>query len=215
MIKGFFITGTDTNIGKTVVSAILVNKFQGIYWKPIQCGTDSFGKKDSEIIEKLCDQKQIIEEFFFLKKPLSPNIASNIENIKIKINDFKGFQKFKYKNTIIIEGAGGLNVPINNSQLMVDLMKFIDLPVILVSRTKLGTINHTLMSLEIIKKKKINLKGIIFVGNDEPNTIRTIKEFGKIIFKREVDILGRVPIVKNLNKKKIKEFEKLIEFNKR
>ena len=92
-------------------------------------------------------------------------------------------------DTIIIEGAGGLNVPINNSQLMVDLMKFIDLPVILVSRTKLGTINHTLMSLEIIKKKKINLKGIIFVGNDEPSTIRTIKEFGKIIFKPEFFIL--------------------------
>ena len=153
MVKGFFITGTDTNIGKTIISAILVNKLQGIYWKPIQCGTDSFGKKDSEIIQKLCEKKQIIEEFFFLKNPLSPNIAADIENIKIKMNDFKGFQKFNFKNKIIIEGAGGLNVPINKSKLMVDLIKFLDLPVILVSRTKLGTINHTLMSLEIIKKK--------------------------------------------------------------
>ena len=108
-----------------------------------------------------------------------------------------------------------MNVPLNNKSLVVDLVRFLKLPLILVSRTNLGTINHTLMYLEIIKKKKINLKGIIFVGNDEPSTIRTIKEFGKIIFKREVDILGRVPIVKNLNKKKIKEFEKLIEFNKR
>ena len=157
MVKGFFITGTDTNIGKTVVSAILVNKFQGIYWKPIQCGTDSFGKKDSEIIQKLCDQKQIIEEFFFLKKPLSPNIASNIENIKIKINDFKGFQKFKYKNTIIIEGAGGLYVPLNDDKTMIDLMSFFNLPVILVCRTKLGTINHTLLSISLLRQKNIQL----------------------------------------------------------
>ena len=81
MKKGFFISGTDTNVGKTILSAILVNKLNAIYWKPIQCGLNKFGEKDSDVIKKLCMKKFIISEKFFLKAPLSPNIASKMQNI--------------------------------------------------------------------------------------------------------------------------------------
>ena len=116
MIDGFFISGTDTNVGKTIVSAILVEKFNGIYWKPIQCGVNKFGEKDSDIILKLCTKREVLKESFFFKKPLSPNIASKKDGIKINLSAFKSFVKKKILKKVIIEGAGGLNVPINDKQ---------------------------------------------------------------------------------------------------
>ena len=89
MLDGYFISGTDTNVGKTIVSAILVNKFDGIYFKPIQCGLSLDGKKDSDIIKEICIKKTILEEKYFLKTPASPNIAAKMERKKIKIDDFK------------------------------------------------------------------------------------------------------------------------------
>ena len=154
MPRTYFISGTDTNVGKTIVSTVLATKLEAYYFKPIQCGLNEMNLRDSEIVKSLSDKVKILNELYFLKKPLSPFVAAKYEKKKIDVGKILKFvKKFKTKK-LVIEGAGGLNVPINSNYLMSDLCKKLDTPLILVSRTKLGTINHTLMSLEVIKKKK-------------------------------------------------------------
>ena len=211
MPRTYFISGTDTNVGKTIVSTVLATKLEAYYFKPIQCGLNEMNLRDSEIVKSLSDKVKILNELYFLKKPLSPFVAAKYEKKKIDVDKILKFVKnFKTKK-LVIEGAGGLNVPINSNYLMSDLCKKLDTPLILVSRTKLGTINHTLMSLEVIKKKKINLLGIIFFGKQELETLETIKFFGKKILKKNIKILGRLPVAKELSKNTIQAFTKKIE----
>ncbi len=211
MPKTYFISGTDTNVGKTIVSAVLATKLEAHYFKPIQCGLNKMNLKDSEVVKSLSNKAKILNELYFLKKPLSPFVAAKQEKKKIDVNKILQFVKnFKTKK-LVIEGAGGLNVPINSNYLMSDLCQKLNTPLILVSRTKLGTINHTLMSLEVIKKKKINLLGIIFFGKKELETLETIKFFGKKILKKNIKILGRLPVAKKLSKNTIQTFTKKIK----
>ena len=192
MSKGYFISGTDTGVGKTLVASILVNKFDAIYYKPIQCGVDKFGYRDSDIITKNCNRKTILPETYFFEKGLSPNIAADFE-----------------KKKIFIEGAGGLNVPLNEKLLMIDLIKFFNFPVILVSRSQLGTINHTLLSINLLKQKKIKLCGIVFVGDNEPETFKTISKFGKKIYGKKINIIAKIPFKSVINKKSVEDIKTL------
>jgi len=209
--RTYFISGTDTNVGKTIVSAVLATKLEAYYFKPIQCGLNKMNLKDSEVVKSLSNKAKILNELYFLKKPLSPFVAAKQEKKKIDVNKILQFVKNLKTKKLVIEGAGGLNVPINSNYLMSDLCQKLNTPLILVSRTKLGTINHTLMSLEVIKKKKIKLLGIIFFGKKELETLETIKFFGKKILKKNIKILGRLPIAKELSKNTIQAFTKKIE----
>ena len=211
MPRTYFISGTDTNVGKTIVSAVLATKLEAYYFKPIQCGLNKMNLKDSEVVKSLSNKAKILNELYFLKKPLSPFVAAKQEKKKIDVNKILQFVKNLKTKKLVIEGAGGLNVPINSNYLMSDLCQKLDTPLILVSRTKLGTINHTLMSLEVIKKKKINLLGIIFFGKKELETLETIKFFGKKILKKNIKILGRLPVAKELSKNTIQAFTQKIE----
>ena len=211
MPRTFFISGTDTNVGKTIVSAVLATKLEAHYFKPIQCGLNKMNLKDSEVVKSLSNKAKILNELYFLKKPLSPFVAAKQEKKKIDVNKILQFVKNLKTKKLVIEGAGGLNVPINSNYLMSDLCQKLNTPLILVSRTKLGTINHTLMSLEVIKKKKIKLLGIIFFGKKELETFETIKFFGKKILKKNIKILGRLPVAKELSKNTIQAFTKKIE----
>lgn len=211
MLDGYFISGTDTNVGKTIVSAILVNKFDGIYFKPIQCGLSFDGKKDSDIIKEICIRKTILEEKYFLKTPASPNIAAKMERKKIKIDDFKSLRNKKFSKKLFVEGAGGLSVPLNESSTMADLAKFFQLPVILVCRTSLGTINHTLLSISLLSNKKIKLRGLVFVGKKELETIKTILKFGQREYNKKIEILAMIPNLKEINKSSIDEMKNLFE----
>ena len=211
MPRTYFISGTDTNVGKTIVSAVLTTKLEAHYFKPIQCGLNKMNLKDSEVVKSLSNKAKILNELYFLKKPLSPFVAAKQEKKKIDVNKILQFVKNLKTKKLVIEGAGGLNVPINSNYLMSDLCQKLNTPLILVSRTKLGTINHTLMSLEVIKKKKINLLGIIFFGKKELETMETIKFFGKKILKKNIKILGRLPVAKELSKNTIQAFTKKIE----
>ena len=211
MPRTYFISGTDTNVGKTIVSAVLATKLEAHYFKPIQCGLNKMNLKDSEVVKSLSNKAKILNELYFLKKPLSPFVAAKQEKKKIDVNKILQFVKNLKTKKLVIEGAGGLNVPINSNYLMSDLCQKLDTPLILVSRTKLGTINHTLMSLEVIKKKKINLLGIIFFGKKELETMETIKFFGKKILKKNIKILGRLPVAKELSKNTIQAFTQKIE----
>ena len=211
MPRTYFISGTDTNVGKTIVSAVLATKLEAHYFKPIQCGLNKMNLKDSEVVKSLSNKAKILNELYFLKKPLSPFVAAKQEKKKIDVNKILQFVKNLKTKKLVIEGAGGLNVPINSNYLISDLCQKLNTPLILVSRTKLGTINHTLMSLEVIKKKKINLLGIIFFGKKELETMETIKFFAKKILKKNIKILGRLPVAKELSKNTIQAFTKRIE----
>ena len=211
MPRTYFISGTDTNVGKTIVSAVLATKLEAHYFKPIQCGLNKMNLKDSEVVKSLSNKAKILNELYFLKKPLSPFVAAKQEKKKIDVNKILQFVKNLKTKKLVIEGAGGLNVPINSNYLMSDLCQKLNTPLILVSRTKLGTINHTLMSLEVIKKKKIKLLGIIFFGKKELETFETIKFFGKKILKKNIKILGRLPVAKKLSKNTIQTFTKKIK----
>ena len=210
MIKGFFISGTGTNVGKTIVSSVLVKKLGADYFKPIQCGKNSSSETDSDVVKKLCPKVKIFTESYFFNKPESPNIASQKENKKVELKKLLKIRKEKTNNKIIIEGAGGLQVPINDNYLMSDVAKKFNLPLILVAKTSLGTINHTLMSIQIIKEKKINFCGIVFIGNNREKTIKTIKLFGERILKNKIKIIGIVPKVKKITRKSIDNFTKLL-----
>ena len=211
MPRTYFISGTDTNVGKTIVSAVLATKLEAHYFKPIQCGLNKMNLKDSEVVKSLSNKAKILNELYFLKKPLSPFVAAKQEKKKIDVNKILQFVKNLKTKKLVIEGAGGLNVPINSNYLMSDLCQKLNTPLILVSRTKLGTINHTLMSLEVIKKKKLNLIGIIFFGKKELETLETIRFFGKKILKKNIKILGRLPVAKELSRNTIQAFTKKIE----
>ncbi|MAY90222.1 MAG: dethiobiotin synthase [Rickettsiales bacterium] len=211
-LNGFFVTGTDTNIGKTIVSAVLVNKLNANYWKPIQCGKDEENLTDSQKIKNLLnlENHKIYPETYVLSNPLSPNIAAKKENVIIDLEKLKK-QKIEQNKFTIVEGAGGLLVPINEKYLVIDMIKYFKLPVILVAKTELGTINHTLLSLEVLANRSQQIKGIIFVGKNHQDTIQTIKYFSKEILSCEVKVLGVINLVNKINKNNIIEFGNLIK----
>ena len=125
MPRTYFISGTDTNVGKTIVSAVLATKLEAYYFKPIQCGLNEMNLKDSEVVKSLSDKVKILNELYFLKKPLSPFVAAKQEK-KIDVNKILQFVKNLKTKKLVIEGAGGLNVPINSNYLMSDLCQKLD-----------------------------------------------------------------------------------------
>lgn len=158
----FFITGTDTSVGKTVVSAMLTIGLGAAYWKPIQSGLEPI--TDTNYIQRVTelDESHFIHERFRFSQPLSPHAAAAIDRVQISLTDFDLPQITKPH--LIVEGAGGLLVPINQQDLIIDLIKYLNLPVCLVTRSTLGTINHTLLSLVALRQAKIPVLGVIING---------------------------------------------------
>ena len=210
--NGFFITAIDTNIGKTIVSAILVNKFKANYWKPIQCGVDRNNLSDSKVVKKLVigSSQKIFKESYFFLDPVSPNLAAKKENIKISmrlmLNDFK-----KVEKPVIVEGAGGVLVPINNKEFVIDLIKVLKLPTIVVAKTSLGTINHTLLTINALNIKNQTIYGIIFVGDENIQVEKTILSFSRKIIKN-IKNLGRIPVFEKITRSNIVKLEKYLNF---
>ena len=209
MNKGFFITGSDTGVGKTLFSSILLQKFNYDYWKPIQTG--NFIDNDTLNLKKILNSNHI--KFhkcsYSLKKPLSPHLASKYQNIIININKIRKPKTFK---PLIVEGAGGILVPLNKKKLIIDLIKKFRLPVIIVSKSILGTINHTLMTIEILKKNKINIFGVVLNNikkkKEGDENAKSIEYFGK------TKVLVKIPSIKNISKKKILNLSNKKSFNK-
>jgi dethiobiotin synthase len=172
-----FITGTDTDVGKTIVSAWVCMHASANYWKPIQTGDDS----DKNVVRKFSPHTKIIPEAYKLKAPLSPYDSAKLENVKI---DLESFNKCSKNNKdlapTVIEGAGGVLVPIAENFLMADLIKMFGAKVLIVAKSRLGMINHLLMTVEVLKARKIDIVGIIMNGEVEDNLKRTIEEFSKL-----------------------------------
>lgn len=165
----YFITAIDTDSGKTLVSAILCEALHADYWKPIQAGLP----RDSETVTSLVsnNRTRIHPERYLLNTPASPHAAAKIDGIKIQLHDFKVPES---KNDLIIEGAGGCLVPLNDTDFVIDLIKLLNTKVILVSDLYLGSINHTLLTIEALKKRNIPVKGIVFNGESNPESERII-----------------------------------------
>lgn len=164
MIERIFVSGIGTGVGKTVASAVLVQALEAEYWKPIQTGAGE--DDDSKIVARLASHSdvKIHKEAFSLKLPASPHHAASHENITIRCSDLV---VPRCERTLIIEGAGGLLVPINESSLMIDLVTQFNAVCVLVAGSYLGNINHSLLSIEALKSRGLPFAGIIF--NGEPN----------------------------------------------
>jgi len=174
----FFITGTDTGVGKTVVAAILTKILAGNYWKPIQTGiTDDV--LDRVTVKTLTDlpDHHFHASTYELKPRLSPNHAAELENVNI---DIYQCHIPLTDRALIIEGAGGVFVPLNQQHSMLDLMAHINFPVIIVSRGTLGTLNHTLLTIHALRQRNIKIHGVIFSGELNPANQKTIEQWGNI-----------------------------------
>ncbi len=196
MTQGVIVTGTDTDVGKTVFAAALAAALGATYWKPIQCGLEGGG--DTKRVSALSGlpPDRIHPEVYRLAMAASPHRAAEAEGIeispvKLKLPDIAG--------PLVVEGAGGLMVPVNRQTLMIDLFASWRLPVILVARTALGTINHSLLSIEALNGRNIPILGIAFVGDENPDTERTIVEMGN------VRRLGRLPHLSPLTRESLRD----------
>lgn len=195
MSNRIIITGTDTDVGKTMFSAALMLALEEAgaapnYWKPIQSGiTDSVDTKRVQTLTGLSQDRFLPEKHIF-SQPLSPHRAAELDGLQVDIDALEKKSNLpEFDGTLIIEGAGGLMVPLTRKNLQINLYKKWKLPVILCARTGLGTINHTLLSLEAIWARRIPLKGIAFIGDENEDNMNTIKQFAN------VKILGRLPMI--------------------
>jgi dethiobiotin synthetase len=190
MTRRFVVSGTDTNVGKTVFSAGLAGALGAFYWKPIQSGVAPEGDKETVMRLSGLPADHILPERYRLNAPLSPHRSAELDGIVIQPAMLVPPDGL---GPLVIEGAGGLMVPITRAFLQIDLYQKWHLPVILVTRTTLGTINHTLLSIAAMRSRGIPIHGIAFVGEDNSDNIRTIGEIG------DVRVLGRLPHLPQLN----------------
>lgn len=202
MNKQYIITGIGTDVGKTVVSAVVAEALQATYWKPVQAG--DLDNSDSIKIERLTKNVTVLPEAFRLTEPMSPHAAADIDGVNISAEDLS---LPSIEGNFIVEGAGGLMVPINSEGfLYADAFEKWNLPTIVVSRHYLGSINHTLMTLEILKSRGVEIEGVIFVGGQNPTTEEAI------INTTGVRFIARIPIVNEVNQEFILEQAEKIKY---
>lgn len=197
----FFITGTDTGVGKTFVSTILVTGLKASYYKPIQAGFPT----DTDFVKKysLLPEKNFLKETHLFKLAASPHLSSKNENKTILLSDFILPSKINTSH-LIVEGCGGLLVPINEKEFIIDLIKKFSIPTILVARSTLGTINHTLMSLNQLRSYSIPILGVVLNGPKNKENKIAIQNYGK------VSIIAEIDTQKNIDKI---NFQKLFKEN--
>ena len=195
MSKKIFITGIGTDVGKTIVSAIVTEALEADYWKPIQAGELETG--DSHTVANLISNSKttIHPNAYALKTPMSPHAAATIDRVKI---DLKKISPPKTKNNLVIEGAGGLLVPLNDSETILDLIQP-DYKVIVVSRHYLGSINHTLMTIQILQQKGFDI-AVIFNGAENKTSEDIIQKM------TGVTVLGRIDDEPYFDKNVVKEY---------
>lgn len=172
-----FITGTDTGIGKTFVSAVITCGRNGYYWKPVQSGIDDM--TDTQWVESVTglSSDHFIKEVYRLKAPLSPHHSAELEGIEI---DPERIIVPHDRIPLVVEGAGGVMVPLRNDFLMLDLMEKMALPVLIVARSGLGTINHTLLTIDALRRRNIEIVGVVMNGVINPGNRKSIEEIGHV-----------------------------------
>ncbi len=190
----FVVTGTDTDVGKTIFAAALCGALKANYWKPVQAGIeDGTDTIRTKMFSGLPDH-HILPEAYCLTTPCSPHLAAEIDDVEI---DLERLNPPTTERTLIIEGAGGALVPINRQITYADIFARWQIPTIIVARTALGTINHSLMTIEVLRSRNIPIHGIAFIGDEVADSQLTICEMGG------VRSLGRLPMINPLNSETI------------
>jgi dethiobiotin synthetase len=183
-VRAIVVTGTDTGIGKTIFSAGLVSLLGAAYWKPVQSGLQD--ETDSTVVARLAEllPERIVPEAYRLSEPLSPHRAAELDGVSI---DADRLALPPCGRPVVVEGAGGLMAPLTRTRLQIDVFARWRAPVVLCARTTLGTINHTLLSIEALRRRDVPLLGIAFIGDEMADTERTIADLSA------ARVLGRLP----------------------
>ena len=219
MLRGLFVTGTDTNVGKTVVSAALMARYRGEaplrYWKPIQTGIrdSGFGIRDGDDTAEVARLSQARENEIVncgvrLPDPVSPHLAAQRAGARITVkgvletlNEIDSrIPNPESRRGWIIEGAGGVLVPINERETMADLMGALDLPVVVAARSGLGTINHTLMTIEVLRRRMLRVAGVVMVGEPNDENRLAIEKYGA------AEVIGQMPRLDPLTPEAIEQW---------
>ncbi|GAB2570198.1 dethiobiotin synthase [Spirosoma areae] len=196
------VAGIGTEVGKTIASAVLVEALQADYWKPVQSG--ALEDSDTNTVRQLVSNRTSVfhPEAYRLKQPLSPHAAAELEGVVIELEKLTLPQT---ANSLVVELAGGLMVPLNQNDLNIDLVQQLKLPVVLVSRNYLGSINHTLLSVEACRSRNIQLAGLLFNGPTVPATETLILNYTGL------PCLGRIGQEESITKEVIRKYTQLID----
>lgn len=195
-MRGLFITGTDTGVGKTVAAAALMCRYRGIvrlrYWKPIETGVEL--DDDTATVRQLagCAEQEIFAQGIRLPKPVSPHLAARWSGMTIDLAELAAMRRDDGA-AWIVEGAGGLLVPVNESETMADWIGLLGLPVVVVARTGLGTINHTLLTLEALRARALGVAGVLMNGAPNADNRAAIEHYGR------VPVIGELPAMETLS----------------
>lgn len=210
-MEGFFVTGTDTDVGKTVVAAWLLAHLEAAhleacYWKPVQAGTAP--ETDSATVRRLSgvDGARILPEAYVLPDPIAPHEAARRAGIAIDMERL--IAPPCDSGLLVVEGAGGVMVPLNDTARVIDLAEELQLPVILVARSTLGTINHTLLSLEAIRRRGLPLAGVVINGPETPHNRAAIERYG------QVEVIAEIPWLDSVDRAALCAIEPEIDLGK-
>ena len=192
-MNGSFVTGTDTNVGKTVLSALLVAALDAVYWKPVQTGT--IDGTDSESVRAWAGipPERVVPERYRFVPPVSPHLAAREAGVRIAL-DALDFPDAHSGFPWIVEGAGGVMVPLNERDLMRDLMRLLGLPIVVAARTALGTINHTLLTVAALREARLNIRGVVLIGEENTENRRAIEHYGN------VRVIGYIPMLRQIHR---------------
>lgn len=204
-MQGFFVTGTDTDVGKTVVSAWLLTHLDALYWKPVQAGAEP--ETDAVTVRRLAglSADRILPEAYVLPEAIAPHEAARRAGISI---DMAKLESPATDRLLIVEGAGGLLVPLTDTDYVIDLAAELHLPVILVARSTLGTINHTLLSIEALRRRGLPLAGVVINGPETPHNRTAIERYGK------VNVIAEIPWLPELTRASLLDIEPELDLEK-
>ncbi len=206
MATDLFVTGTDTGVGKTLVSALLCAALEGVYWKPIQTGIEEESDRRTVMEVAGLAEDRTLPEVYCFNPPVSPHLAAEWAGVAIDLAKIR-LPDAKLAGPLIVEGAGGVMVPVNGSEFMLDMMRGLGLPVVVASRSALGTINHTVLTLNALRAAGLTIRGVVAVGTPNHDNERAIERYGS------APIIGRVPLLEVINREILLEVFNS-EFNK-
>jgi dethiobiotin synthase len=197
-LLGIFVTGTDTGVGKTVVSSLVVASLRRFrrtaYWKPVQTGIEQ--DDDTAEVRRLanCADDEIVDAGIRLPRPLSPHLSARLAGRSIAIEDLSAIAGRLPKDRFwVVEGAGGILVPLNAKETMADLIAELGLPALVAARSGLGTINHTLLTLAELRRRSIRVSGVVMVGERNEENRKAIEEYGR------TTVLAEIPVMADLS----------------
>jgi dethiobiotin synthase len=204
-LQGFFVTGTDTDVGKTLVSAWLMTHLDAVYWKPVQAGAEP--ETDSITVRRLAEvaADRILPEAYLLPDAMAPHEAARRAGVTIEMAKLAPPAT---NRLLIAEGAGGILVPLTGDDYVIDLAAQLQLPILLVARSTLGTINHTLLSIEALRRRGLPLAGVVMNGPETPHNRAAIERYG------DVDVIAEIPWLPSVTRATLREIEPELDLDK-